>query len=263
MADWCGRGGDLQWSWERFLWHRSWLQFRSDLVVSWIQFHFKKNEDHATIGPRSRVDRGIDAPTTAIRWSWRWFHDERCSIAPRSRFDQTAIVEFFHESSGLSDGDPVKSDGPDRTITLGLMRDRGPCDEDHRDVRVMDIRTIVVVRTIRCRPRDGNQTHQKAPHVSTVSHRSGFIPAVRWWLRSLPFDENQCFSWRHVAIGEPLDLQPLTLSFGHVRWWLIVWTRSTRSTVCGWIQRLCGRLVTCTLESCGNIVPHGRKNKEK
>ena len=102
----------------------------------------------------------------------------------RSRLDRTAIVEFFHESSEPSDGDPGKSDGPDRTITLGLMRDRGPCDEDHRDVRVMEIRTIVirtiiVVRTIRYCPRDGNRTHRKAPRISTVSHRSCFIPAVR------------------------------------------------------------------------------------
>ena len=26
--------------------------------------------------------------------------------------------------------DPGKSDGPDRTITLDLMHNRGPCDED-------------------------------------------------------------------------------------------------------------------------------------
>ena len=91
---------------------------------------------------------------------------DRGSIAARSRFDRIANAAFFHEASGPSDGDPGKSDGPDRTITLGLMRDRGPCDEDHRDVRVMEIRTIVIrtiimVRTIRCRPCVGNRTHRK------------------------------------------------------------------------------------------------------
>ena len=61
------------------------------------------------------------------------------SIALRSRFDRTAIAAFFHEVSRPSDGDPGNSDDFDRTITFGLMRDRGPCDEDHRAIRVMEI----------------------------------------------------------------------------------------------------------------------------
>ena len=64
---------------------------------------------------------------------------DRSSIALRSRFDRTAIAAFFHEASGPSDGDLGKSDDFDRTITFGLMRDRGPCDEDHHCVRVMEI----------------------------------------------------------------------------------------------------------------------------
>ena len=64
---------------------------------------------------------------------------DRGSIAPRSRFDRTAIAAFFHEVSWPSDGDLGKSDDFDRTITFGLMRDCGPCDEDHHAIRVMEI----------------------------------------------------------------------------------------------------------------------------
>ena len=60
-------------------------------------------------------------------------------IARRMMRNRSSIVAFFHEASGPSDGDPGKSDGFDRTITFGLMRDRGPCDEDHHVVRVMEI----------------------------------------------------------------------------------------------------------------------------
>ena len=60
-------------------------------------------------------------------------------IPRRMMRDRSSIVAFFHEASGSSDGDPGKSDGFDRTITFGLMHDRGPCDEDHRVVCVMEI----------------------------------------------------------------------------------------------------------------------------
>ena len=63
-------------------------------------------------------------------------------IPQRMMRDCGSSVAFFHEASGQSDGDPGKSDGFDRTITFGLMRDRGPCDEDHRVVRVMEIRFV-------------------------------------------------------------------------------------------------------------------------
>ena len=53
----------------------------------------------------------------------RTLHD-RGSIAPRSRFDRTAIVEFFHEASGLSDEASKMMDGPITIHTVLL---------DHQD----------------------------------------------------------------------------------------------------------------------------------
>ena len=64
-------------------------------------------------------------------------HD-RGSIVPRSRFDRTAIMEFFHEASPPSDQAQV-SDGPDHRrsslllITIISMLFHRPFDEDRTD----------------------------------------------------------------------------------------------------------------------------------
>ena len=95
-------------------------QFCFDFASKWPRF--SPQED-----PRS----GHDWATIEVLVSRRSFSDQleaissrklpdRGSIAPRSRFDRTAIVEFFHEASKPSDGlhldersgftDPVRRD---------------------------------------------------------------------------------------------------------------------------------------------------------
>ena len=58
-----------------------------------ISHHF--GHDRATIGPRSPSDRLAAIPPR--------HPSDRGLIAPRSRFDRTAIVEFFHDRSAPSD----------------------------------------------------------------------------------------------------------------------------------------------------------------
>ena len=101
-------------SWERFLGAMSWLQFRANLVVS-LAFIFLPNShdflhDQAMIGPRSGHDRGLimilglhRSPSALVEAIPRRKLHDGGSIAPRSWFDRTAIVEFFHESCGPSD----------------------------------------------------------------------------------------------------------------------------------------------------------------
>ena len=78
----------------------------------WLQFSFEMATNFATIGPRSCRD-GATIVVVIIRRSpfsrlekilLRKLPDHG-SIAPRSWLDRTAIVEFFHESSGPSDED--------------------------------------------------------------------------------------------------------------------------------------------------------------
>ena len=68
-----------------------------------LNFRFKKTHDRATIvvlvSRRSSSDRLEAIPSRKL--------PDRGSIAPRSRFDRTAIVEFFHVASELFDEAPV------------------------------------------------------------------------------------------------------------------------------------------------------------
>ena len=73
------------------------LEFRFD-------FCFKMDAIFATIGPRSGHDRGLGPSSIACRSTGdecltipRQNLLDRGSIAPRSRFDRDAIVEFFHD----------------------------------------------------------------------------------------------------------------------------------------------------------------------
>ena len=68
-----------------------------------------------------------------------------------------------------SNEDPGKSDGPDRTITLDLMHDRGPCDEDPT------VPPSRQVRQNRNRPRDGDPTL----HASHDENKIGLLADVR------------------------------------------------------------------------------------
>ena len=58
MGDGGERGGGLMVSRGRFHEHRSWLQFRDESVLVWLQFGFQKATIFATIGPPSCHDRG-------------------------------------------------------------------------------------------------------------------------------------------------------------------------------------------------------------
>ena len=92
-----------------------------DLAMNWPWFRFNRSHDRATIRPWSDHDRAtigrrswcwcsIDRRLMKWEGSIVWFRAEggwslldRGAIAVRSRFDRTAIVEFFHEPSKPSD----------------------------------------------------------------------------------------------------------------------------------------------------------------
>ena len=86
-------------SWERFLGAMSWLQFPSESASISLPNSHHFSHDRATIVVQI-VRRSLSARMAAI--PPRKLPD-RGSIAPRWRFDQTAIVEFFHETSEPSD----------------------------------------------------------------------------------------------------------------------------------------------------------------
>ena len=145
----------------RFLGHGSWLQFRNESVMANASILLPNRHnfchDQAILGPRSGRDRATivvlilrRSPADRRETISQRKRCDRGSIAPRSRLDRTAIV------------------GSSTSCLCRPMK-----------IQAIVIRTIIVVHTIRCRPRDGNWTHRRAPRVSTVSHKSDFIPAVR------------------------------------------------------------------------------------
>ena len=119
----------------RFRGRGSWLQFRnkSASISPPNILHFSR--DRATIGPQLGHDRATIGPRS-WSWSfvdrhlldWRRFHHanspiaarsrrDRGSIAPRSRFDRAAILEFFQNPSTPSD----RSSG-DLRVTIARSR---------------------------------------------------------------------------------------------------------------------------------------------
>ena len=162
VGSWGDRGGALMTSRGGFLAHGSWLQFRDEWMIAKASISLPNRHDfchdQAKIGPRSGRDRAtivvlILRRSSADRWETipQQKRCDRSSIAPRSRLDRTAIV------------------GSSTSCLRRPMK-----------IQAIVIRTIIVVHTIRCHLRDGNQMHQRAPRVSLVSHKSDFIPAVRW-----------------------------------------------------------------------------------
>ena len=145
----------------RFLGHESWLQFRNESVIAKASILLPNRHDfrhdQATIAPRSGRNWAtivvlILHRSPADRWKTIPQRKScvRGSISTRSRLDRTAIV------------------GSSTSCLFRPMK-----------IQAIVIRTIIVVHTICCRPRDGNRTHRRAPRISTVSHKSDFIPAVR------------------------------------------------------------------------------------
>ena len=124
-------------------------------------------------GPSIRGDRG---------------HDLSPKV-PRSRFDHTAIVEFFHEASSPSDRDQV-SDGPDHRRSILLMHDRRLCDADPTFRCVDKVRERsgaswpsdrdhpAITTMLFCRQFDEDQTVQRVPHIAKVRRRSRIIVVV-------------------------------------------------------------------------------------
>ena len=113
VGNWRGRGRGSDASRRRFPLSGH-CGFKSP--VNRLEFRFKKTHDGATIATWSGHDRAAIG-----RRSWSWFSNkrhlmivemipwwkihDRGSIALRSQFDRTTIVEFFRESSWPSDGD--------------------------------------------------------------------------------------------------------------------------------------------------------------
>ena len=79
-------------------------QFRFDFASKWPRF--SPQEDPRSGHDRAAIEVLVNRRSFSDRLETIASHKlpDRGSIAPRSRFDQTAIVEFFHEASLLSDG---------------------------------------------------------------------------------------------------------------------------------------------------------------
>ena len=88
-------------------------------------------------------------------------HD-RGSIAPRSRFDRTAIVVFFQASPSPSDENP--------TLQIPVKREKTSL---HLSRRMKSRSRSTVLHALRCRPHDGDRTPQEAPRVTKVASDHG------------------------------------------------------------------------------------------
>ena len=145
-------------SWERFLGAMSWLHFQgASTSISRMNSHYFSH-DRATIGPRSGHDRAAIGPRSGSGSLDDRLHfiveaipprllSDRGSIAPRLRFDRTAIVEFFQAVSAPSDRDPSDCDphnhcAPRDPLPSARWRSDAPGDS----TRVERSRTIAAVR---------------------------------------------------------------------------------------------------------------------
>ena len=86
------------------------LGFAVNLPQFLLQRDHDFRHDRATIGSQSGHDRGLivtldfrRSPSDQVEAIPQHQLPDRGSIAPRSRFDRAAIVEFFHESSAPLD----------------------------------------------------------------------------------------------------------------------------------------------------------------
>ena len=187
VADWCSRGGGLMASRGRFRGHRSWLQFRDELLVCWLQFcfnrSFKRSHDHAWSWSRSSSDRAsiVVVSLAFFSWnhalrSWHWIHDERATIAAQSRRDRGLIGPRSWSSSANRLNRLIELQVSERSRS----RDRVGCDREERPPPA--------VRSVRI-----------AMKISTVwwSH-------IRWILAKTAMKIGRS-SWRHVAIDKLSD----------------------------------------------------------
>ena len=199
MADWCGRGGGLHGSWERFpltmLWLPNWPWIGLDsasigaTIAPWsghdrasIVILVLKRLSSESVGriildsalkePRSRLDRIAIVARS---------HRDRGSIASWSRFDRATIMDFFHESSPSFDGN--------LTLHASLWREENraspwPSDHDRAVFTLMkiDVTRVATWRQVSfsiaslkssnwARARDGDRVDS----VSTASTR------FTWW----------------------------------------------------------------------------------
>ena len=117
-------------------------QTQSSHVGRKFRFEFALNSHHlghdrATMWSWPSVDRRLI--------DWQRFPHVNPPIAARSRRDRGSIGPRSWSSS-----------------TIGLRR--------RIEIQVIVIRTIAVLRAIRCRPHDGDRTHQEAPRVAQIAN---------------------------------------------------------------------------------------------
>ena len=122
-----------------------------------------------------------------------WKSHNRGSIAPRSRFDRTAILEFFRESSWPSD----EASGE---WTIVITRSSVPPSWGGSTARWQS--------TVRWRFSD-DDLRDRAFAMNLVSF-------IRWRL------DAPCASTRRQMIGKSTSLKS---DFVHVHWWMIAWTQ--------------------------------------
>ena len=163
----------------------------------------QSGHDRVTIGRRSwssiSVDRCLDRVEAILQ---RKFHD-RGSIVPRSRFDLTAIVEFFHELCRPSDETLVG-------WTIAISRSRAPrswCESTASCPIELQMRWMVTIVWSR-EPllRGASDVRWEVTSVS-MHHRRPCI-----WIKStIPIDDGwttltigRCWAF-HVSSGKSLD----------------------------------------------------------
>ena len=100
------RGGGFTWRGRSF-------RIGLESATTLLQISLKGGHNFRHDRPRSCHDRATIRRRSCSRWARKCrltivdrFRNECCAIAARSRFDRTAIVEFFHDVFAPSDGDP-------------------------------------------------------------------------------------------------------------------------------------------------------------
>ena len=146
----------------------------------------------ATIAPRSGRDRAsivvlvlLQSPSVRPATIPRRNLLDRGSIAPRSRFDQVAIVEFFHTLPTPLDRNPTLY----RSSRIGV--DRG---SPGRQIGIL-------------RSRDLHEERRIAPHVAVGSMKSGRLDGLDRVI-------NVAVRWRSIALRFDVDREVLGLPRG-------------------------------------------------
>ena len=134
----------------------------------------------ATIAPRSGRDRASivvlvlrRSPADRLETNPQRSHDRISSIAPRSRLDHGSIGLRSWSSSTIFRRHSMEIQRSGEVHASPQWEEIRMIEGHPMEIHAIVIRTIPVVRAIRCRLRDGDRTHQKAPRVAKIANDRG------------------------------------------------------------------------------------------